>query len=150
MSVSGLEPLPLHFLGFPPRKSGPLRRWVRRYGALGGTLVMFEAPARTASTVGVLAEELPGRMVCMARELTKLHEEVVTLPVEELAVRLQDTRVRGEVVLVVGPGDPPLVDTPVQNLDSLKGIASALAERWGCSKREAYQRLLALEDPESD
>jgi len=147
VSVSGLTPLPLHFLGFPPRKSGPLRRWLRRYGALGGTLVMFEAPSRTASTVAVMAEELPGRMVCMARELTKLHEEVVTQPVEELALRLQGTRVRGEVVLIVGPGDPPpAADAPEQDLDTLKSIAAALAVRWGCSKREAYQRLLSLED----
>jgi 16S rRNA (cytidine1402-2'-O)-methyltransferase len=144
VSVSGLPPVPLHFLGFSPRKPGPLRRWIRKYATLPGTLVIYEAPGRTASTLQVIAEELPDRQVCMARELTKLYEEVVTLPALELAEELKGVRVRGEVVLLVGPGQAPTDDAP-QKLDNLKDIAGALAKRWGCSKREAYQRLLALE-----
>jgi len=52
---------------------------------------------------------------------------------------------RGEVVLVVGPGAPIKSEAPVLAGPDLKAIAAALAERWGCSKREAYQRLLEME-----
>ena len=48
--------------------------------------------------------------------------------------------------MVIGPGAPAKIDTPEMDLSSLKGIAAALAERWGVSRREAYQRLLALEE----
>jgi 16S rRNA (cytidine1402-2'-O)-methyltransferase len=146
VSVAGLPPVPLHFLAFSPRKPGPVRRWIRRYAALPGTLVIYEAPGRTLATLRIIAEELPDRQVCMARELTKLHEQVVTKSAADLVELLKDQRIRGEVVLLVGPGAPPVDDTPEASMDSLKDIAAALAKRWGCTRREAYQKLLALEN----
>ncbi len=109
--------------------------------------MLFEAPVRTVATVRALAEVFPDREVTLCRELTKLHEELLLLPVAELLADLASReRIRGEVVLVVGPGEaPPEEGQEAARLDNLKQIAAALAERWGCSKREAYQRLLALE-----
>lgn len=149
ISVSGLPPVPLHFLAFPPRKTGPLRAWLRRFGAYEGTLVLYEAPGRVQTTLALVQTELPGRRVCMARELTKLHEEVITLPTEQLIAHLDGVKVRGEVVLLIGPGAAPVQEEVEVDLDSLKGIAAALATRWGCTKREAYQKLLELERPQS-
>ncbi len=147
ISGSGLAPVPFQFLGFPPRKAGPLRQWLKRFGGFPGSLVLFEAPVRTVATVRALAEVFPDREVTLCRELTKLHEELLLLPVAELLADLASReRIRGEVVLVVGPGEaPPEEGQEAARLDNLKQIAAALAERWGCSKREAYQRLLALE-----
>ncbi len=147
VSGSGLAPVPFQFLGFPPRKAGPLRQWLRRFGSYPGSLVLFEAPVRTLATVRALAEVFPDREVTMCRELTKLHEELLLLPVADLLADLQAReRIRGEVVLVVGPGEAPADEgKAAAELGNLKQIAAALAERWGCTKREAYQRLLALE-----
>ena len=145
LSVAGLPTAPAHLLGFPPRKPGPLRRWLAEHGALPGTLVMLEGPLRVAKTARAIAEVLPDREVALCRELTKLHEEVLLLPAEELAAELQAReRIRGECVLVVGPGEAPRAEAS-ETREDLKGIAAQLARRWGCSKREAYQRLLALE-----
>lgn len=145
MSVAGLPTAPSHFLGFPPRKAGPLRRWLTEHGALPGTLVLLEGPLRVAKTVGAIAEILPDRRVALCRELTKLHEEVLVLGASALAADLAARdRVRGECVLVIGPGEAPVVED-TRSTDDLKGIAAALAERWGCSRREAYNRLTRLE-----
>jgi 16S rRNA (cytidine1402-2'-O)-methyltransferase len=145
VSVSGLPPTPFHFLGFPPRKPGPLRRWVRLHAALPGTLVLYESPRRVVALAEILAEELPDRMACLCRELTKRHEEVLMLPVQALweDLRARDT-IKGEVTLVVGPGLAPKQES-VETGTELRSIAAALAKRWGVPKREAYQRLLALE-----
>jgi 16S rRNA (cytidine1402-2'-O)-methyltransferase len=145
ISVSGLPPTPFHFLGFPPRKPGPIRRWVRLYASLPGTLVLYESPRRVVALAEIMAEELPDRVACLCRELTKRHEEVLLLPVQALWEDLRAREeIKGEVTLVIGPGLPPKKESVEVGTD-LRSIAAALAERWGVPKREAYQRLLALE-----
>jgi 16S rRNA (cytidine1402-2'-O)-methyltransferase len=152
LAASGFPAVPFHFLGFPPRKGGPLRRWLTAAGALEGTLVLYESPHRTAALVAAAAEFLPGREGCLCRELTKRHEELLRLPLPELAAVLAARGgLKGEVALVIGPGSAPQVETvPLPDGAGLKPIAAALATRWGVSKREAYQRLLALEQELSE
>ena len=147
LSVSGLPATPHHFLGFPPRKTGPLVQWLQGAGGLTGSLVVLESPQRTLRFVEQLAAVLPDRQVCFCRELTKLHEEVLLLPVAELVKNLQAReRIRGEVVLVIGPGEPARMEAEEGPVGSrLKEVAAALAERWGCTKKEAYEQLLSLE-----
>ena len=151
ISVSGLETVPFHFLGFSPRKQGPLREWLRRFGANTGALVIYESPNRAISLLEALSEVLPHRPVTMCRELTKKFEEVVLGTPGSLAALLSAReKVRGEFVFVVGPGDPPepLEEKPIEG--NLKGIAAALAARWGTPKKEAYEALLMLERERDD
>ncbi len=147
VAASGFAAVPFHFLGFPPRRSGPLRRWLLAAGALQGTLVMYESPRRTAALVAAAAAVLPGREACLCRELTKRHEELLRLPLDQLAADLAGRDgLKGEVVIVVGPGPAPVAQTEaLAEGAGLKPIAAALADRWGVSRREAYQRLVALE-----
>ena len=147
LSVSGLPATPHHFLGFPPRKAGPLTRWLQSAGSMPGTLVVLESPQRAHRFAEQLAEIMPDREICFCRELSKLHEEVLLLPAQELVENLRSReRIRGEVVFVIGPGSPPVVDAGTDSVGSrLKEVASALAERWGCSKKEAYEELVAVE-----
>jgi 16S rRNA (cytidine1402-2'-O)-methyltransferase len=86
------------FAGFLPRKRAELERELR----VPETLVAFESPRRVAGTLGVLAGLDPDRPVVVARELTKLHEEVVRGTAAELAERYAREAPRGEVVLVIG------------------------------------------------
>lgn len=148
ISVSGVAAVPFHFLGFSPRKPGPLKRWLVEFGQLPGALVLFEAPTRTVATLRAIAEVMPDRQVCLCRELTKLHEEIKLASAAELVSLLSEReRVRGEVALVIGPGLPPkaLSEMPEADAASLKSISVVLAERWGVKKRTAYQALLKLE-----
>jgi 16S rRNA (cytidine1402-2'-O)-methyltransferase len=106
--VSGLPPYPFTFGGFPPPKSGRRRRFWAGLGALGHTLVVFESPHRLlASLDDAIAELGPGRPAAIARELTKLHEEVLRGPLAELRAELgRRAALKGEFVLVVGGQDP--------------------------------------------
>jgi 16S rRNA (cytidine1402-2'-O)-methyltransferase len=102
--ASGLPTHAFYFGGFLPRKAGERRRALELLGELDATLIFYESPHRSAATVAALAEALPGRDAAMARELTKLHEEVVRAPIEELAENLAARdKLKGEVVLLVGP-----------------------------------------------
>ena len=111
---SGLPPDRFFFQGFPPRKSGARRRLFESLRELPATLVFYESPLRTAATLADLAAVLgPGRRACVARELTKEHEELVRDTLGALAARYAEARPLGEVTLVVEGAN-----------------AEALAEEW--------------------
>jgi 16S rRNA (cytidine1402-2'-O)-methyltransferase len=141
LAASGFPATPFHFLGFPPRKAGPLHRWLTRASRLDGTLVMLESGRRCGKLVAALVAIMPDREACICRELTKRHETITRAAVGALPDDVQ----RGEVVMVVGPGAPVDEAQVAPAGPDLKSIAAALSVRWGCSKRDAYRRLLTVE-----
>lgn len=142
LSVAGFQATPFHFLGFPPRKGGPLASWIAEASRLPGVLVLFEAGRRLPELLEALATLLPDREAALAVELTKRHERVLRAPLPALPREEQP----GEVVLVIGPGAPvPTRTDAAPEGEGLGALADALAARWGCPRREAYNALLALE-----
>jgi 16S rRNA (cytidine1402-2'-O)-methyltransferase len=103
LTLSGLPPHPFTFLGFPPPKAGRRRRFFRRFAQLEHTLVLFESPHRIRASLADLRGELGNRPVALAREMTKLHEEVLRGELDEVIEALEArSAVKGEIVLVVG------------------------------------------------
>jgi 16S rRNA (cytidine1402-2'-O)-methyltransferase len=101
LTASGLPTARFAFLGFLPRRPGRRAARLASWRGRPETLVLFESPHRTASTLRALAETLGGgRRACVARELTKIHEELVRGTLAELAERFAGGA-RGEVTLVV-------------------------------------------------
>jgi len=102
--ASGLPTHAFYFGGFLPRKAGERGRLFESLSAIDATLIFYESPRRTATTLLALAQAFPGRKAAMARELTKLYEEVIRGEVSEVAARIAEREVlKGEVVLLVGP-----------------------------------------------
>jgi 16S rRNA (cytidine1402-2'-O)-methyltransferase len=154
LAVSNLPPVPFRFLGFLPRRAGERRAELQRLRSAPETLVLFESPRRVGATLRQLADALGARRACVARELTKLHEEVVRGGLAELAERFEQGA-RGEVTIVVG-GAPPEPPRDAAELDaeirsrlragqSPRAIAAALAGE-GTSRRQVYARALALRE----
>jgi 16S rRNA (cytidine1402-2'-O)-methyltransferase len=100
LSVSGLAPHPFVFLGFLARRSGARRNRLGAYRDRAETLILFESPHRIGALLDDAREVLGPRRACVARELTKLHEEVVRGTLEELADRFRDGS-RGEITVVI-------------------------------------------------
>ncbi|HEY6475258.1 MAG TPA: 16S rRNA (cytidine(1402)-2'-O)-methyltransferase, partial [Polyangia bacterium] len=140
------------FLGFPPRKPGARRRLFESLRSLPYTLVLYESPLRAAATLADLAAVLgDARRACLARELTKPHEELVRDTLAALAARYGSDRPLGEVTLVV-EGAPS--DFAAEELDdseiltraaeltaagqSTGAAARAIAELTGRPRREIY------------
>ena len=161
LAVSGLPPERFVFEGFLPSRATARRRRLGELAAETRTLVLYESSHRIADTVADIAATLGGeRPVCLARELTKLHEESVTLPVAGLGdwLAADDNRRRGEFVLVVG-GAPASADDDVYAVDLdrllvalLRDLSPARAARvaadiTGAPRNRIYRRAQELSGP---
>lgn len=104
LSVAGLPPHPFHFAGYLPRKSGQRRTRLASLATLPCTVVYYESPHRIAATLSDMLEVLGDRRAVVARELTKVHEEVLRGTLSELSARAEGRKLKGEMVVVVaGP-----------------------------------------------
>ena len=106
LSASGLPPHPFVFLGFAPRKTAEQEEFFMPYARLCATLIFFERKDRLAATLETAFRLLGPRQACIARELTKTHEEFINFSLDkhgELPEKLL-----GELTVLVGP---PLGDT---------------------------------------
>ena len=102
--VSGLPPYPFVVLGFPPPRSGKRRTFFGRFAELDATLVFFESPHRILASLDDAIAVLGDRPAAVARELTKLHEEVLRGAMSELRAMLgARPSIKGEIVVVVAP-----------------------------------------------
>ena len=99
--ASGLPTREFTFVGFVEKKSGPRRRMLERLLAEGRTIVLYESPYRLGDLLADLASLAPDSRVVVARELTKLHEELVRGTAAELAARFAEKAPKGEVTVVI-------------------------------------------------
>lgn len=103
--VSGLPPDRFTFYGFFPRRRGERERVIREAGRNPGTSIFFESPFRIVRTLGMIADVLGDREIVVARELTKLHEEVKRGTAASIAALFGASKVKGEItVLIRGTG----------------------------------------------
>ena len=137
--ASGLPMQRFYFGGFLSRKAGERKRELAALAALDATLVFFESPRRTMASLQAMAEELPDRDAVLARELTKIHEEVVRAPIGVLAQQIAERgELKGEVVLLLGP---PRARARARVDDSeIRSRIAALVE-GGVSKSRAVKQV---------
>ncbi len=154
LQLSGLPAQPFLFAGFLPRTAAARRAAAHDLALVPATLIFFESPNRLGASLADLAAILGDRPAAIARELTKLHEEISPGTLTELAERYRQAPARGEVVLVVGP---PAAQAPAGDADidgrlaealaggaSLKDSAALVAAETGRQRREVYARALRL------
>ncbi|WP_431279986.1 16S rRNA (cytidine(1402)-2'-O)-methyltransferase [Leifsonia poae] len=151
LAVSGLPTDRFTFEGFLPRKHGERMSSLRALAAEPRTMVFFESPNRIAASLVDIAAALgDDRRVVVARELTKMFEEVKRGTASELA-EWAEAGVRGEIVVVIDGAPERTVDletgvTQVLELVSsgtrLKDAAAEVAEATGLGKRDLYQAAL--------
>jgi 16S rRNA (cytidine1402-2'-O)-methyltransferase len=146
LGVSGLATDRWRFVGFPPRKGDGLTAAL----VSEETTVAFEAPGRLAATLAAIAAIDPIRQVVVARELTKLHEEVVRGTAEDLAERYADAPPKGEVTIVVegvvAEADDDAAIAATERLVAagarVKEAAAVVAELTGARANALYRAVL--------
>lgn len=146
LCVAGLPTDRFLFAGFLPPRDAARRSRIAELAKIPATLILFEAPTRLGEALTDLAEGLGPRPAAVARELTKLHEDVRRGTLTELAADLTATPVKGEIVILVGP--PGATETTDDTLTaalagametmSLRDAAKAVAEAHGVSKARVY------------
>ena len=135
--VSGLPTDRFAFEGFLPRSGRARKERLAALAAEPRTVVLFESPRRVTATLQDLLVAAGDRRVAVARELTKLHQEVIRGRLSEVLVEVGERGVRGEVVVVLGPAEarPPDEDR------AMEVAREALA--GGARKREAARAAAA-------
>ncbi len=135
LSAAGLPPMPFAFLGFAPRKAAERRRWLEPFAALPSSLVFFERKSRLMDTLAACAEVLGPRRVCLARELTKEHEQFILGRLDDLDGL--DAPMRGEFTVVVGPPEA----APATSEADLERLVAEEAARGG-RPRDIVRRVM--------
>ena len=135
--VSGLPTDSVFFGGFLPSKKTERRRRLEEVKAIPATLCFYETPHRIAKSLIDCFEILGERHAAVARELTKLHEEIVRGNLKELAERFSTNTIKGEIVLVI---DRERVESRESRVESKKSIAERVAEL----EAEGFDRKIAL------
>jgi 16S rRNA (cytidine1402-2'-O)-methyltransferase len=156
--ASGMPTDEFFFGGFLPARSGARRTRFSELRLIAATLIFYEAPHRIAATLRDAHEILGERQAVVARELTKMHEEIVRGPLSELAARFSSSEsARGEMVLIIdrtvieGEGEK---DKAVASIAALvtklesegfdhRAALKRAARDLGLTRAEAYRRLVA-------
>src|SRR3989475_1668067 len=103
--AAGLPTREFTFVGFPEKKSGARRKELARLLAEERTLVIYESPFRLGDLLVDLAAVSPDARVAVAREMTKVHEEIVRGTASALAAHYASVRPKGEITVVVAPAN---------------------------------------------
>jgi 16S rRNA (cytidine1402-2'-O)-methyltransferase len=161
LSASGLPGEEFLFVGFLPARTGERHRALERLRLEDRTIVLYEAPHRVAECLQDAREILGERPACLAREVTKIHEEFRRGTLSELAASLLETPARGEITLLIGAAETHAgaqidstqsladrVDELIRQakLDRKEALKLAAKER-GLTRRDAYSQML---DSKSD
>ncbi len=157
--VSGLSSDSLFYGGFLPSKKGERVKRFRETAAVPATLVFYEAPHRISKALEDCREVLGARKAAVARELTKLHEEIVRGTLDELISHFSQAPARGEIVLVIDrPGEQTIaldrglsLPERIQQLESegidRKVALKTAAKEFGMSRSEAYRIMQDQKNP---
>ncbi|MBA3319257.1 MAG: 16S rRNA (cytidine(1402)-2'-O)-methyltransferase [Gemmatimonadales bacterium] len=157
LSAAGISADRYLFLGFLPRKGSERARLLARAAAEEWSVVLFEAPFRLGALLRDLATAAGGgRRATVARELTKLHEELRSGTLAELADYYSETAPKGEITVVLegtGAPEPPpdRTDDAIEEATALladglsrREVARRLTETLGMSRNEAYRLVMGL------
>jgi 16S rRNA (cytidine1402-2'-O)-methyltransferase len=154
LTASGLPGGRFHFLGFLPRKNAERAKLLAEVAPLPATLVLYESPRRLADSLEDLHASLGPRRACVARELTKVHEQLVRGTLPELASQYRGKEVLGEIVIVVEGHTGPsrwseeevrsAIAEGMARGEPLKAVSRELARRCGWSGQAIYRFGLSL------
>ncbi|MDQ3691422.1 MAG: 16S rRNA (cytidine(1402)-2'-O)-methyltransferase [Chloroflexota bacterium] len=156
LAASGLPPHPFRFIGFLPRTASARRAAFDALRSDTATLVAFEAPRRLTDALRDAQATLGDRAACLARSITKPHEQYQRGSLSELIAALQaEGQVRGECTLLIGGAvqRSGLTDEAESDAALLlqadapaRAVQELLMQRHGLSKRDAYALVLRIRD----
>jgi 16S rRNA (cytidine1402-2'-O)-methyltransferase len=139
LSASGLPCEEFLFVGFLPARSGERRRALERLRIEDRTIILYEAPHRLAECVADAREVLGNRNACIAREVTKLHEEFRRGRLSELYASFKERPARGEITLLIGPEAPADARTQANSTQSLAERVEELVRQAKLDRKEALK-----------
>jgi 16S rRNA (cytidine1402-2'-O)-methyltransferase len=153
LSLSGLPSNEFAFIGFLPPKRNQRQKILKDLSLESRTLIFYEAPHRILETLTDMKEIFFERRAALAKEITKLHEEVLRGNISEILIRLEKTRIAGEYIIILEGRTEHIIQTTADVLSEIsylmkkgfgrKDAVKKVAEAYGMSKKELYDKSLA-------
>lgn len=153
--VSGLPTDSVFFGGFLPSKMSERIRRLEEVKTIPATLVFYETPHRLGKALADCLEVLGNRKTAVARELTKIHEEIICGNLQDLAERFSINQTKGEIVLIIERENISNLKSQISNTKTIseriaelekegidnKNALKKAAKEFGLSKSEAYRQI---------
>lgn len=153
--ASGIAPLPFTFLGFSPHRQGERLDFYRHAAEMGHTVVVYESPERVIASLEDALSVFGDAEVAVARELTKLHEEILSGPITSVLPQLATRdRVHGEITLVIGRAPKAKAEVAPADINAeferlrasgmrRNDAVKMVAEKFGLRKNDVYRLLVS-------
>jgi 16S rRNA (cytidine1402-2'-O)-methyltransferase len=155
--ASGIAPLPFTFLGFTPHRSGERRDFYRDAAELGHTFIVYESPERVVDSLEDALAVLGDTEATVAREMTKMHEEIASGSVSELLAQFRERpSIYGEITIIFGASKSHSVEASPDEIRAeferlrAEGMrrndaVKLVAEKFGLRKNDVYKLMLNRE-----
>jgi 16S rRNA (cytidine1402-2'-O)-methyltransferase len=150
--VSGFDTTHFFFEGFLPQKTMAKKKRLSELASERSPIILYESPKRAPETVKCIQEVMGARSIVIARELTKFYEEVLRGAAPEVLLKIEDTDIKGEVVVIVegcaaGEEKPADIEGEIKetmqklNLSKKEAIVF-VAKRYNLQKKEVYRKTI--------
>ncbi len=158
LSVSGLATDSFLFLGFLPKKQGKLRQALDNVKELNATLIFYESPRRVKTLISTMLNIFGDRKACLAREITKLHEEYIRGHLSDILKKLEEKEtIKGECSLFVQGclkketiAQKDLEDIIIERLSTnvlgTSGLAKQISKEFNLSKKQVYDMIVNIQN----
>lgn len=159
LSISGFSTSEFAFIGFLPTKTKLRQNLLRQYSGISATIVCYESPHRIIETLDDIEKYIPNRKIALARELTKLHEEMIqgtTEYIKNILLENDREKHRGEMTILISGNcidgkNPALTNDSTTNSfsiesDHIKDIAKTVAKALNIPKSSVYKMLCNLKE----
>ncbi len=154
--VTGLPTNEFHFGGFLPAKPGARQTALEAICSVPGTLIFYESGGRLVDALRAIGAILPGRMIAVARELTKFHQTVLRGSAAELEELIKADPPQGEFVILIGPGEKTAASpedieralSAAMRNATLKEAVEEVAKGLGVGKKVVYNLALKVREGE--
>jgi 16S rRNA (cytidine1402-2'-O)-methyltransferase len=152
--ASGIAPLPFTFLGFAPHRTGERTDFYRGVARLGHTTIVYESPERVVGSLDDALSVLGDVEVTVAREMTKLHEEILSGMISEVLAELRGRQsIYGEITIVFAAAQEVAASASAEEIagefERLRAggmrrndAVKAVAEKFGMRKNDVYRMLI--------
>jgi len=143
--ASGIEPGRFLFLGFPPRKTGELTRFLKKLSSLEYTLVFYESPRRVATFLETAAGVLGNRKFALVKELSKKNEKIIRGGLPQLNEILAAETLLGEMVVIIEGGSGATGEGEPLQLNTMDDLFAYFKEKHNISRNRLKKILMKRE-----
>ena len=155
LQMSGIPTNRFMFAGFVPNKDKARFDFFNDLKNINSTIVVYETAIRLLKTLKTIKELMPNREISIVREITKMYEECINGTIEEVCIQIENSPIKGEIVLVIAPclEEEKFEDIDVEKIlieelkeSTLKDAVKKITDKYKLKKSDVYEKALEIKN----